>query len=88
MFDDTDPWVEQVRKEQPDSPIFVSKNHRYWAVPWFTNDQPRKLLGLWMLDKAYFEPTDEAPLSPPSFTLTYNILQSFANSFLRYLQPF
>lgn len=82
VFTQDDPWVRQVERERPGAPLFASKNQRYFFVPWFTSGEPRQIVGVWLLDLAYFEPKPEAPLRLPSFLLTHSLLQSTISHFL------
>jgi hypothetical protein len=72
VFDDADFWVEDVRAARPTDPIFVSKNGIYFVVPWFSRD---KLIGLWVLDMAYWGGILSHP-DVPSLAFTKEILDA------------
>jgi hypothetical protein len=78
VFDHAEPWVHQVRVERPDSPIFVSRNERYWVLPWLSGPE---LIALWVVDVGYWTVERSQHPDPPSLTLSHYILRTVAPEF-------
>jgi hypothetical protein len=73
-FHQDDPWVQHVQGSRPNDPIFVSKNGRYFAIPWFSRrEPPREQIAIWVVDMAYWGRLDRQP-DAPSLALTHEIL--------------
>jgi hypothetical protein len=71
-FRQQDPWVQEVQAQRPKSPIFASKNGRYFAVPWFSQGE---LIAIWVVDMAYWGKLEVQP-GAPSLALTHEILDT------------
>ena len=71
VFNEQDPWVRQTVRERPGDPIFVSRNGRYFLLPWCSRNN---LIAVWLLDMAYWG--DLASPQVPSLAFTAEILAS------------
>lgn len=80
FFDQEDPWVQQVTRERPGQPIFISQNGKYWAFPWWAY---QKLIGIWVLDMAYWAHAGDQP-SFPSLGFTQEILSALGPSMYQF----
>jgi hypothetical protein len=77
-FGTDDPLVEAVTRERKDDPIFRSRSAQYWALPWFLRDE---LIGIWVVDMAYWAVAGQGMSGFPSFVLSDQILRSLAPEF-------
>jgi hypothetical protein len=74
-FRQGDEWVSEVRRDRAGEPIFVARMGEYWLVPWKHN---AKMMGLWLLDLAYWNVSRQDHCSPPSLIQTTEILNALA----------
>ena len=81
-FDAQDPWVKQITHQRPGEPIFISQNGTYCAFPWHADD---RLIGIWVLDMAYWSRIDGQP-DYPSLDFTKMILSALGSSMHRHSQ--
>jgi hypothetical protein len=78
VFGADDPWVAATTGERPADPIFWSRNGQYWALPWFLREE---LIGIWVVDMAYWMVADQYMDGFPSFVLSDQILRFLAPAF-------
>jgi len=78
-FDHSDPWVKAMRHNHPGAAIFVARGERYWALPWFSG--PGCLLGVWILDMAYWSGRIAPQIIVPRLAAARNVLRLFAPVF-------
>ena len=80
IFFQDDAWVTQVVKDHPHSPYFACRNGQYFAFPWFSKHE---LIGIWILDMAYWNRMVGQPGSP-SPILTAEVLTALGPSMDRH----